>query len=75
MAVVAKDPSSLYSGGSLLGIVSGWDSRGLERRVGDLESLKGAYPSGRDGLEVTKIPVAAHRSVEKGGDLVYLNSL
>jgi len=47
----------------------------LERGIADLESLKGAYPSGRDGLEVTKIAVAAHRSVEKGGDLVYLGSL
>lgn len=47
----------------------------LERGVADLESLKGAYPSGKDGLEVTKIAVAAHRSVERGGDLVSLGSL
>ena len=47
----------------------------LERGVADLESLKGTYPSGKDGLEVTKIAVAAHRSVERGGDLVSLSSL
>lgn len=47
----------------------------LERGVADLESLKGAYPSGRDGLEVTKIAVAVHRSVAEGGDLVFLDSL
>ena len=47
----------------------------LERGAADLESLNGAYPSGKDGLEVTKIAVAAHRSVENGGDLVYLGSL
>ena len=47
----------------------------IERGVADLESLKGAYPSGKDGLEVTKIAVAAHRSVEEGGDLVDLGSL
>ena len=47
----------------------------LESGIADLESLRGTYPSGRDGLEVTKIAVAAHRSVERGGDLVYLGSL
>ncbi len=47
----------------------------IEGGVADPESLQGAYPSGRDGLEVTKIAVAVHLSVEAGGDLVHLDSL
>ncbi len=32
-----------------------------------IESLKGTYPDGEDGLEVTKIGVAVHKSLETGG--------
>ena len=31
-----------------------------------IESLKGTYPDGEDGLEVTKIAAAVHKSVETG---------
>jgi hypothetical protein len=47
----------------------------LESGLADLESLRGSYPSGVDGLEVTKIAVAVHKSAEKGGALVQLDSL
>lgn len=47
----------------------------LKRGIADVESLKGNYPSGKDGLEVTKIAVAVHQSVAEGGDLVSLGSL
>jgi len=33
---------------------------------GSREQLAGKYPSGEDGLEVTKIAVAVHRSIETG---------
>ncbi|MFN3257953.1 MAG: Gfo/Idh/MocA family protein [Ilumatobacter sp.] len=32
----------------------------------------GSYPSGRDGLEATKITTAVHDSIEQGGALVHL---
>lgn len=47
----------------------------LELRSATLEDLVGSYPSGVDGLEVTKIAVAVHQSVEQGGQLVELSSL
>lgn len=47
----------------------------LEGGLADLESLRGSYPSGVDGLEVTKIAVGVHKSVEAGGALVQLDSL
>lgn len=40
-----------------------------------VEELAGSYPSGVDGLEVTKIAVAVHQSVEQGGEIVELASL
>jgi hypothetical protein len=40
-----------------------------------LADLDGTYPSGVDGLEVTKIAVAVHESVARGGEIVHLDSL
>jgi predicted dehydrogenase len=40
-----------------------------------LEDLDGTYPSGVDGLEVTKIAVAVHESVARNGEIVELDSL
>jgi predicted dehydrogenase len=42
---------------------------------GTLVDLEGTYPSGRDGLEVTKIATAVHRSVETGGAVIFLDAL
>ena len=36
------------------------------RNGATIESLKGTYPDGEDGLEVTKIGVAVHKSAETG---------
>ena len=33
---------------------------------GDLESIKGKYPSGEDGREATRVAVAVHQSIAKG---------
>lgn len=46
----------------------------LEEGRVTLEDLEGSYPSGVDGLEVTKIAVAVHESVAAGGALVSLES-
>ena len=34
---------------------------------GSLEELSGKHALGEDGLEVTKLAVAAHKSIETGG--------
>ena len=37
---------------------------------GKISDLSGKYPSGEDGLEVTKIAEAVHQSIERGGELI-----
>ena len=32
---------------------------------GELAAIEGRYPSGKDGLEVTRIAAAAHKSLEE----------
>ena len=33
---------------------------------GNLQSIKGKYPSGEDGREATRVAVAVHQSIAKG---------
>lgn len=40
-----------------------------------LDDIAGTYPSGVDGLEVTKIAVAVHESAAQGGAIVMLDDL
>lgn len=49
--------------------------QGLANGAHTLDSLAGTYPSGIDGLEVTKIAVAVHESAAAGGEIVRLDEL
>lgn len=49
--------------------------QGLVADTTSLTDLAGTYPSGVDGMEVTKIAVAVHESVARGGEIVDLDSL
>jgi predicted dehydrogenase len=49
--------------------------QGLTSGSTTLDALAGTYPSGVDGLEVTKIAVAVHESVARSGAIVELDSL
>jgi predicted dehydrogenase len=49
--------------------------QGLVSGTTTLSDLDGNYPSGVDGMEVTKIAVAVHESVARSGEIIELSSL
>ncbi len=73
-----ENPAGLnhYSGyavDSIEGFVD--NALGLVQGSHQLSDLDGNYPSGIDGLEVTKIAVGVHESVESEGALIMLDEL
>lgn len=65
-----------YSGYAIESIDGFLDNAlGLVNGSCQLLDLEGSYPSGMDGLEVTKIAVGVHKSVESHGERVLLSEL
>ena len=42
---------------------------------GDIKDLRGMYADAEDGLEVSKICIAVHKSAEAGGKVIDLDTL
>jgi predicted dehydrogenase len=69
------DGKVLYGGYGIWSIMEFADHVNYVLNGGDIKKLDGLYANAYDGLEVSKISVAAHMSAEAGGKLIDLSTL
>ena len=60
-----RQGNDLWEGYGIASIVDFAENVAFLKAGGSLASLEGSYPSGTDGLEVTRIAVAVHESIER----------
>ena len=69
------DGKVVYGGYGIHSIMEFADHISYILNGGDIKNLKGLYADAQDGLDVSKISVAAHMSAEAGGKLIDLSTL
>lgn len=69
------DGKVVYGGYGIFSIMEFADHLNYVLNGGNKEDLKGLFADADDGLEVSKIAVAAHMSAEAGGKLIDLSTL
>ncbi len=69
------DGKVIYGGYGIHSIMEFADHVNYLLNGGAIQNLKGLYADANDGLEVSKIAVAAHMSAEAGGKLIDLSTL
>jgi predicted dehydrogenase len=69
------DGKVMYGGYGIWSIMEFADHVNYVLNGGNIKKLDGLYANAQDGLEVSKIAVAAHMSAEAGGKLIDLSTL